>query len=62
LELANKITRQGVPILVLDDGAPRDPRDFINAGHLNDRGAQRYSALLGEKLAALWNPADKVLR
>ncbi len=60
LELAREIAGQGVPILVLDAGAPRDPLDFINAGHLNDRGAQRYSALLGQKLAALWNPADGV--
>lgn len=27
------------------------PEDFINAGHLNDRGAQRFSAELGHMLA-----------
>ncbi|MDY0013823.1 MAG: hypothetical protein RBS40_13135 [Rhodocyclaceae bacterium] len=25
--------------------------EFVNAGHLNDQGAQRFSAMLGEALA-----------
>lgn len=57
-QIAREIAQRGIPVLALDAGVPRDPLEFINPGHLNDRGAQRYSALLGKKLAALWNPVD----
>jgi hypothetical protein len=52
---ANQIASAGVPGLVLDSGAPHNPIEFITPGHLNDQGAQRYSALLGGKLAAIWH-------
>lgn len=41
-------------ITVLHEGAPLfEPGEFVNSGHLNDRGAQRYSRWLGEQLAHL---------
>jgi hypothetical protein len=49
--LLARLHQRGVVIL----STPADfvPSDFINAGHLNDRGAQRFSAELGRQLAAL---------
>lgn len=57
LTIASELRRRGIPLIALDHGLPRDPAEFVNAGHLNDRGAQRYSLLLGEALRALWRPA-----
>jgi hypothetical protein len=50
LEIARELDRRSLPRITLDPGTPRDPAEFVNAGHLNDRGAQRYSALLGQAL------------
>jgi hypothetical protein len=49
-----ELVRRGIPLIVLDERVPRDVTEFVNAGHLNDRGAQRYSALLGQALAGIW--------
>ncbi|NWG74421.1 MAG: hypothetical protein HXY24_07410 [Rubrivivax sp.] len=48
--IAQELHRRGLPRIALAPGMPRDPAEFVNAGHLNDRGAQRYSALLGQAL------------
>ncbi len=40
-------------VTVLPASVGYSPSDFINAGHLNNRGAQRYSAELGRQLAEL---------
>lgn len=53
LQLAQELERRGIPQIALDQGARRVPAEFVNAGHLNDRGAQRYSALLGRALRQL---------
>lgn len=57
LAIANELDRREVPRLAFDSGVPRVPTEFVNAGHLNDRGAQRYSTLvgrlLGQRLGAL---------
>ena len=50
-----ELQRRGIPVIALDSGVPRDPSEFVNAGHLNDRGAQRYSVLLGQALARTWS-------
>jgi hypothetical protein len=42
------------PVIAMEPGMKRDPAEFINAGHLNDRGAKRFSALLAVELALLW--------
>lgn len=39
-------------VIVLSAAEGFLPSEFVNAGHLNDRGAQRYSADLGRQLAA----------
>ena len=54
LTIADELRRRHIPMITLDSGPPRDPAEFINAGHLNDRGAQRYSALLGQALNRIW--------
>lgn len=48
--LLARLRQRGVIILQTPGGF--SPSEFVNAGHLNDRGAQRYSAELGRQLAA----------
>lgn len=48
--LLARLRQRGVIVLPTPTGF--GPDDFVNAGHLNDRGAQRYSAELGHQLAA----------
>lgn len=48
--IGRELERRGVPRIALEPDAQRDPHEFVNAGHLNDRGAQRFSALLGQAL------------
>lgn len=52
--IVTELERRGIPVVTLDDRVPRDVAEFVNAGHLNDRGAQRYSTLLGQALAKIW--------
>lgn len=54
LAIADELRRRGIPLISLDSGLPRDPSEFVNAGHLNDRGARRYSALLARALNGIW--------
>jgi hypothetical protein len=54
LLIVDELSRRRVPMVALDAGPPRDPAEFSNAGHLNDRGAQRYSKLLGQALSRIW--------
>lgn len=49
--LLAQLQERGVVILPAPSGYT--PAEFINAGHLNNRGAQRFSAELGHQLAAL---------
>ena len=55
LQIASELRQRGIPLIRLDAGPPRDPGEFVNAGHLNDKGAQRYSALLGQAMQRVWN-------
>lgn len=48
--LLARLQQQGVRLLQAP--AQFEPVEFINAGHLNDSGAQRFSAGLGQQLAA----------
>lgn len=48
--LIARLQQHGVIVLPVPVGY--DPAEFINAGHLNDHGAQRFSAELGRQLAA----------
>ena len=57
LAIVDELNRRHIPMVALDSGPPRDPAEFINAGHLNDRGAQRYTRLLGHALSLIWAPA-----
>lgn len=51
LKIRSELAARDVPMLALAAGERRDPAEFVNAGHLNDRGAQRFSAMLGRALA-----------
>ena len=53
--ISAELRRRNVPLISLDAGPPRDPSEFVNAGHLNDRGAQRYSRLLAQLLNRVWS-------
>jgi hypothetical protein len=48
--LLARLQQRGVIVLPAPVGF--DSAEFINAGHLNDRGAKRFSAELGRQLAA----------
>lgn len=48
--LLARLQQRGV--IVLQPPGGFSPSEFVNAGHLNDRGAQRYSAEVGRQLAA----------
>ncbi|MEQ1592404.1 MAG: hypothetical protein ABL892_08450 [Thiobacillaceae bacterium] len=50
--LLEQLKQRGISVL-RTSSIPYAPSEFVNAGHLNDRGAQRYSAWMGEQLAAL---------
>jgi hypothetical protein len=49
-DLLAQLRQRGVTVVPPPAGFAAD--EFVNAGHLNDRGAQRYSALLSRHLAA----------
>lgn len=48
------LAAQKVTLIVDADPVPRELGYFVNAGHLNDRGAQIYSGWLAQKLSAAW--------
>jgi hypothetical protein len=50
LAISKALDQRGVAQIALDPGGLRNPKAFVNAGHLNDVGARRYSALLGQAL------------
>lgn len=52
--IASELAARGVPMLALDPGGVRSADEFINAGHLNDRGAQRFTRLLARELRRTW--------
>ncbi len=54
LEIDRGLRARGYPVIALEPGMRRDPAEFINAGHLNERGAKRFSALLADELAVRW--------
>lgn len=58
LTIATDLRRRNLPMLALQTGAPPRPAEFVNAGHLNDRGAKRYSTLLAQDLNKTWGPAQ----
>ena len=50
-DVRKRLAEMDVPMFALESDIRLTADDFINAGHLNDRGAQRFSALLGDALA-----------
>lgn len=60
-EIAAELRRRGVPMISLDAGPPRNPAEFVNAGHMNDLGAQRYSALLARALNKVWSASSRAV-
>ncbi len=55
--IATELQRRAIPVITLSDGKPLLASEFVNPGHLNDRGAQRYSRLLAQGLQRVWGPA-----
>lgn len=52
--IANQLAARGIPLIALDRGGARSADEFVNAGHLNDRGAQRFTRLLATELQRTW--------
>lgn len=50
-KVRSELAARGVPMFALESSARMQVSEFINAGHLNDKGAQRFSAMLGEALS-----------
>ena len=58
--VVRELKKRNIPIL--DIGAkPSRPDEFVNAGHLNDKGAQKFSREVGRALHELWHE-DVALR
>jgi hypothetical protein len=54
LDIDRGLRERGYLVIALEPGMRRDPAEFVNVGHLNDRGAKRFSALLADELAMRW--------
>jgi len=54
VRIASQIAARGIPMISLDPGGARRADEFVNVGHLNDRGAQRFSRMLAEQLGEKW--------
>lgn len=50
LFIAKELANRGIPLIQLTQNQEKQFREFSNAGHLNDIGAQRYTTLLAQKL------------
>lgn len=50
----SELKQRAVRVLDEQDPVPRQAAFFVNAGHLNDKGAQIYSAWLAKSLRAEW--------
>ena len=56
-KIANKLRERGLPIIALGFNNKKLPDEFSNPGHLNDRGAKKYTKILSDKLNKIW-PAN----
>ncbi len=54
LAIKRELHRRDIPVIALESGSKRMIDEFANAGHLNDRGAQRFSKLLSQQLRLVW--------
>ena len=54
LKIRKSLEAHNIPLLAFNVGKQKDPREFANAGHLNDAGASRYSLLLSTELSRIW--------
>ncbi len=54
LKIRKKLEEHNIPLLAFDVGKKKNPREFANAGHLNDKGASRYSLLLSTEISRIW--------
>lgn len=55
LRIMEALKRRSIAVLDDRDAVPRAPAYFVNVGHLNDKGAQIYTAWLADGLQAEWN-------
>lgn len=51
LAVRQELLARGVPMFALSAAVKMSASEFVNAGHLNDIGAQRFSVALGKTLA-----------
>ncbi|MBV2262680.1 MAG: hypothetical protein KUL79_03865 [Thauera sp.] len=59
LAVRRALEERDVALFALGPGQHMEPAEFVNAGHLNDHGAQRFSAALGAALAGSSTDAVK---
>lgn len=58
LKITEELAARGIPMIALDPGGARSVDEFVNAGHLNNRGAQRFSRMLARKLKETWQQPE----
>lgn len=51
LAVRRELERRGVPMFAMGSDHKMSSSEFVNAGHLNDGGAQRFSVALGRAIA-----------
>lgn len=54
VRLKEMLKKRSVTVIDGSDPVPREAAYFVNAGHLNDKGAQIYSAWLASRLRTEW--------
>ena len=59
IEISQKLQRMGIPQISLDPNRQKSSTEFVNAGHLNDSGAQLYTRLLALELKRVWPEPDR---
>lgn len=53
LAIRRELAQRGVPMYAMAVDHKMSPAEFVNAGHLNDDGAQRFSVALGRALSGM---------
>lgn len=55
IKIKEKLSAMGVPVLDIGHQELKHVSEFANAGHLNRKGATRFSRLMGQELLVLWS-------
>jgi len=54
LNILHELKILNIPIMTLDEAGIKKPEEFANPGHLNRRGARKYSILMAQEMLRIW--------